>query len=438
MTMRKGFIFNDELCVNCKACSAACVLEHGWSVTPRIIFSYNSEAIRQLPVINLSLACNHCEDAVCLTGCPTQALNRDESTGAVVADANKCIGCRYCQWNCPYDAPKFDPVNKTIIKCHLCYEDLPARNGPACSSGCPTGALSYAEIKNNKDSSLYAWFPDKDLDPSIKFIAAGSPMPLKIVPESLLNEVKVPPEHSPVKIASELSLVIFSWLSTLSVAIMFTSLLKGTFPLKWIFIPVLSLAGIASFFHLGQKRRSWRALLNLKTSALSKEIAGLIIYGLFAIAALFTGIPVFLILASITGLIYLNLIDNVYSFTKSKSLIFHSGQTLISALLISSYMSGSVLPFAFIALIKLFISINLLIKTDRSFFELRFFRISLLIITGMSLILNGTYSGLPILVLFLAGELLDRFLFYIDFTPLNINLLIREHQNSERNEKEKS
>jgi hypothetical protein len=40
--------------------------------------------------------------------------------------------------------------------------------------------------------------------------------------------------------------------------------------------------------------------------------------------------------------------------------------------------------------------------------------------------------------IFLAGELFDRILFYVDFKPLNINILISEHHNADKNEKERS
>src|SRR5512133_736522 len=102
--MRKGFIVNTSKCVDCKACSAACIIENGWMVKPRNIYTYNSTAEQLFSLINLSLACNHCESAACMDGCPASAYSRDLVTGAVILDEKKCIGCRYCQWNCPYDA----------------------------------------------------------------------------------------------------------------------------------------------------------------------------------------------------------------------------------------------------------------------------------------------------------------------------------------------
>ena len=84
--MRKGFIFNHVKCVNCGACSAACILENSWTVTPRMVYTYNSEAISSLPLVNISLACNHCENAACLEGCPSGSYYREPSTGAIVIE----------------------------------------------------------------------------------------------------------------------------------------------------------------------------------------------------------------------------------------------------------------------------------------------------------------------------------------------------------------
>ncbi|MBK7712078.1 MAG: 4Fe-4S binding protein [Bacteroidales bacterium] len=132
--MAEGFIFNHNRCVACGACRAACILENKWPVSPRTIITYNKPGLPSLPVINLSLACNHCKTAVCMDGCPASAFTRDEATGAIVIDDSKCIGCRYCQWNCPYDAPKFHTPDRIIIKCNLCYQRLKDGLMPACTT----------------------------------------------------------------------------------------------------------------------------------------------------------------------------------------------------------------------------------------------------------------------------------------------------------------
>ena len=438
--MRKGFIFNYNKCVGCNACSAACILENGWNVRPRNIFTYNSQTDLLLPVIHLSLACNHCESAVCMEGCPSAAYSRESETGAIVLDEKKCIGCKYCQWNCPYDAPKFNSESGIIGKCNLCYSGLIDGRQPACSSACPTGSLSFGPLTEQYPENIYSWFPDKNLNPSIEFRGRNNIAPLRIIPETRFEKNFQKPVSEEKNISSDLSLIIFSFLAMLSVAELITSLIKGVYPARMIFFPVLFMAGLISFLHLGRKLRSWRSILNIKNSPLSREIASLILYSFVSSLAVLIHTPVLLVASCITGLIFLLLIDNVYIYAfRSRTVILHSGQTFISALLIISFFSEIILPFVFIALIKIIFSLYSLSdkKLNSNNFGIRFLRLAFLIIPGISLISRISYSDILIPSMFLTGELLDRILFYIDFNPLNINRLINEQLNIERDEKER-
>ena len=438
--MRKGFIFDCNKCVNCKACSAACILENGWTVHPRNIFSYNSEAELLLPVINLSLACNHCESAVCMKGCPVSAYSREPETRAVLLDDTKCIGCKYCQWNCPYEAPKYDQGSGTMAKCNFCYNGLIEGREPACSAACPTGALSYGPLSEQNTDNSFSWFPEKGIRPAIEFNAKPAKAPLKIIPEDKFSKIVIEQSKKEKNISSEFSLIIFSFLSTISVAEILTSFIKGEFPEKKIFLPVLLMAGLVSFIHLGRKLRSWRSVINIKSSPLSREIAAFIVYSVISLLAVFLLIPGLLIASSIAGLFFLLMIDSVYLFAdRSKKVIINSGQTFISALLIGSFLSGSVLPFTFIALIKVALSLyNLSVKKLQStYFSLRFLRIAFLVVSGASMISHISYNDFLIVFLFLAGELFDRIIFYIDFNPPDINRLIDEQQNIQKYEKKR-
>lgn len=438
--MRKGFIFDHKKCVNCNACSASCILENGWKVHPRNIYSYNSEADYLLPVINLTLACNHCETATCMSGCPTSAYSRDSATGAIILDESKCIGCKYCQWNCPYDAPKYDIKKKTIAKCNLCYTGLAEGRQPACSSACPTGALRFDQLSEPDPSGWYLWFPDKNLNPAIEFVATDNNSPLRIIPGNRLSVTEKNPDILRKSISDEISLLIFSFLATISVSILVFSFVKGVYPLNSIFIPVLLLPGFVSLFHLGKKLRSWRSVTNLRNSPLSREIASYLFYTLVALTMLLIHTPGLLIASLIAGLFFLILIDSVYYYSdRRQSVILHSGQTFITALLIGSFLSGSILPFVFIAVIKLGISVfNLYSNNLKSkYFEIRFMRIAFLIVSGISFISHISYPELPVILLFLIGELLDRILFYIDFDPININHMITGQLNIARDEKKR-
>jgi hypothetical protein len=117
----------------------------------------------------------------------------------------------------------------------------------------------------------------------------------------------------------------------------------------------------------------------------------------------------------------------------------HSGQTFISALLIVSFLSGLTFPFIFLGAVKLLSpGNNLLRKKDDKYFIIRFLRLAFLILPAIAMISKNSHLEFLTIFVFLTGELFDRILFYADFKPLNINTLISEHSNAEKNEKKRS
>ncbi len=438
--MRKGFIFDHELCVNCNACKAACILENGWTIQPRNIYAYNSDGLPELPVINLSSACNHCENALCMDGCPTAAYYKEPASGALIIDEERCVGCKYCQWNCPYDAPKYDKEKGVIGKCNLCFSGFAEGRMPACSSACPTGALLFGTISDKIIQNIYPWMPDRKLNPAVSFTGKLDPVPLQTIPESNFKSSASFFNGYEQDISNEWSLVAFSYLSTISVSIIVTSLINGVYPDRIITVCIIVLAALLSLFHLGKPVRAWRTISNLKSSPLSREILLFIIYSSMAILSVLLQVPGFLFAASITGLILLIEIDSVYIYSDRRlALLLHSGQTFISGLLLISFLTGFVTPFIFIATIKLLSSSYRIYaqKMPAFHFGLRFMRIAILLITGISIISKISYHDPVILLIFLLGELLDRITFYIDFDPSNINTGIIKHINTARDEKKR-
>lgn len=78
--------------------------------------------------------------------CPAQAISKRASDGVVLIDANSCIGCRYCEWACPYGAPQFNETTGLMTKCDFC-EDLQANGeNPACVSACVMRVLDYGDL----------------------------------------------------------------------------------------------------------------------------------------------------------------------------------------------------------------------------------------------------------------------------------------------------
>ena len=133
-----------------------------------------------------SRPCLHCQDAPCVEVCPVQATYHRED-GLVVMDYDRCIGCRYCEVACPYDARKFNWAERTDVnpyiptwgiaeverrprgvveKCTFCIHRIDAglatglmpgvdRDAtPACVNACPVGARIFGNLKDREQQSL--------------------------------------------------------------------------------------------------------------------------------------------------------------------------------------------------------------------------------------------------------------------------------------------
>ncbi len=168
-----AMLINLDRCTSCDDCVRACSATH--DNNPRFIrFGPQQEGIQ------LTHACMHCVDPVCMIGCPTGAIHRDAVGNQVVINEYTCIGCATCADNCAYDNiqmvavrdkggdfmpgserdedrgmvrinPEEDPIRKAT-KCDLC-ENLPT--GPACANACPHDALVRVDL--TKSEELFDW-----------------------------------------------------------------------------------------------------------------------------------------------------------------------------------------------------------------------------------------------------------------------------------------
>ena len=132
--MPVAFAFDQAKCTGCQACILACTIEndlafdHSW----RTVYTYNDRHYPGVPVSHLSLGCNHCAEPACLTSCPANAYSKDVQTGFVLFEKNKCLGCRYCTWACPFGAPRFDRKTGVVGKCTFCDARQEKGLSPAC------------------------------------------------------------------------------------------------------------------------------------------------------------------------------------------------------------------------------------------------------------------------------------------------------------------
>ncbi len=150
-----GFHFDQSLCNGCKACQIACKDKHDLpiGVNWRRVVEYTggtwqTDGNTFSPNVfsyYTSISCNHCENPVCMQVCPTTAMTQRED-GTIYVDDSKCVGCRYCEWACPYSAPQFNAATGHMSKCDLCYDYRETGQDPACVSACPSRALDFGPI----------------------------------------------------------------------------------------------------------------------------------------------------------------------------------------------------------------------------------------------------------------------------------------------------
>ncbi|MEL7229730.1 MAG: 4Fe-4S dicluster domain-containing protein [Pseudomonadota bacterium] len=112
-------------------------------------------------VVHFPKSCLHCEDAPCVTVCPTGASYKRAEDGIVLVDEEKCIGCGLCAWSCAYGAREMDAAAGVMKKCTLCVDRIyneeleEIDRQPACVRTCPAGARHFGDLGDpNSDVSI--------------------------------------------------------------------------------------------------------------------------------------------------------------------------------------------------------------------------------------------------------------------------------------------
>ena len=149
-----AILIDTTRCTGCQRCAVACQAEYAMPISGEPPGGLSSDALTFVDSLPFETAvgepgirfvkrqCMHCLHPACASACTVGAL-RKTGVGPVVYDADKCIGCRYCQYACPFGVPTYswDEPLGLISKCQMCVERLSAGQKPACTEACPNGAL---------------------------------------------------------------------------------------------------------------------------------------------------------------------------------------------------------------------------------------------------------------------------------------------------------
>jgi len=138
-----ALIIDTTKCVGCGACRTACHLRNNLPGEASYIhiLSYGEGADRRF----LPVQCQHCAKPPCASVCPTRATYRRED-GVVMINDRLCVGCKYCELACPYQARTFDEKRGVADKCWLCLDFVQEGKNPACVDACVLGARLFGRL----------------------------------------------------------------------------------------------------------------------------------------------------------------------------------------------------------------------------------------------------------------------------------------------------
>jgi len=284
------FHFDATKCIGCKCCEVACNEQNNnpADIKWRRVGEVEGGVFPEVSQLFNSMGCNHCVDATCLQGCPTESYIKIDN-GIVIHDDESCIGCQYCTWNCPYQVPVFHPERHIVTKCHMCYERIERDQTPACVQACPSGAIEIESVNINE------WL-ENDIDnkgnaPLTPDARITNSTTRYTLPENIDENLKSADEHILKPEHAHWPLVFMTVLTQVSlggfIALVVGELL-GMFGLNlpspsWemslvVWLPI-AIGLPLSALHLGRPLKALSAMKNIKNSWLSREALAL---GLFA------------------------------------------------------------------------------------------------------------------------------------------------------------
>ena len=147
----KAILYDSTACIGCRSCEDACAKKWEMAYNEAIASEEKLSERKLTTVVTRGESfsrrlCMHCLQPTCVSVCPVAALQKT-ALGPVVYDEDRCMGCRYCMFACPFQVPVYE-WSKTlpkVQKCNMCHERLVAGKPTACSEACPTNATITGE-----------------------------------------------------------------------------------------------------------------------------------------------------------------------------------------------------------------------------------------------------------------------------------------------------
>jgi tetrathionate reductase subunit B len=193
MTAKLAMVIDSKVCIDCQACTLACKVENrvpeghwrNWvkqqTPPPANVMGHPESARMHFQPGN----CMHCDEATCVSACPTGATYRNPDDNTIQVNEKLCIGCGSCIPACPYGARYRHPDRKVVDKCDFCAARRKRGEQPACVVTCPTKARVFGDI-NDSACDAARFLKEKptvrvvgnhtDTRPNLYYVSTTAPM----------------------------------------------------------------------------------------------------------------------------------------------------------------------------------------------------------------------------------------------------------------------
>ncbi|MCL2341212.1 MAG: 4Fe-4S dicluster domain-containing protein [Proteobacteria bacterium] len=148
-----SMVMRQNLCVDCERCMDACIQtnhvpNYGWRT--KILERTRDLGLQGTETIFMPVLCNQCNEPPCVRVCPTVATYKDATTGIVMMDNKKCIGCKTCMAACPYNARYFNEEIRAVDKCNFCWDTrlTKGKKDTACVEACPAKVRVFGDLSD--------------------------------------------------------------------------------------------------------------------------------------------------------------------------------------------------------------------------------------------------------------------------------------------------
>ncbi len=202
--MARALVVDLDRCSGCEACVVSCKFQNNLDLGNYFSHVVEVGPTGEFPDIErywLPIQCQQCSNAPCVEICPTGASYRDSDNGAVLIDADTCIGCKTCLSACPYSDPTgavkpsvrwFNEAEQIVQKCTLCNDLTATSDGvendddpfdsshavPPCVHNCTCGARYFGDLDDPNSAASQALAKAENEGRAIHSIEAEGAQPV--------------------------------------------------------------------------------------------------------------------------------------------------------------------------------------------------------------------------------------------------------------------